>query len=69
MLRATILAAAATRAGALQVGVGARAVRARSSMPAMEAFYDFSANKLDGSAASMADFKGKPVLILNVASL
>jgi glutathione peroxidase len=35
----------------------------------MATFYDFSANTIDGKETSMADFKGKPVLILNVASL
>ena len=32
-------------------------------------FYDFSAKTLDGKDQSMSDYKGKPVLILNVASL
>jgi len=43
-------------------------VRAMSS-PTMSAFFDFSATKLDGSEGSMAACKGKPTLILNVASL
>ena len=32
-------------------------------------FYDFSATTLDGKDTKMSDYKGKPVLILNVASL
>lgn len=31
-------------------------------------FLDFKFNLLDGSAASMADFKGKKIVVLNVAS-
>lgn len=31
--------------------------------------HDFSANLLDGTAKKLADYKGKPTLILNVASL
>jgi glutathione peroxidase-family protein len=50
------------------VGFGARGARARSSSPSMS-FFEFTANKLDGAATSMEAFKGKPVLILNVASL
>lgn len=42
---------------------------ARMSSPAMSAFYDFSATTLDGKATSMKEYEGKPVLILNVASL
>ena len=34
----------------------------------MSGFYDFSARRLDGSEQSMQDFKGKVVLIVNVAS-
>jgi len=35
----------------------------------MAGFYDFSATTIDGKAAPMSAYKGKPVLILNVASL
>ena len=31
--------------------------------------YDFTCKTIDGSAKPLADFKGKPALILNVASL
>ena len=71
MLRATMLCAVASRAAAFGVSARASTVSSvrRMSAPAMGSFYDFKANKLDGSAASMDAFKGKPVLILNVASL
>ena len=42
---------------------------ARMSTVNMAGFYDFSATKIDGSAAPMSAYKGKPTLILNVASL
>jgi len=42
---------------------------ARMMSPNMATFYDFSANTLDGKSTAMSDYKGKPVLILNVASL
>ena len=42
---------------------------ARMSTVNMAGFYDFSAAKIDGSAAPMSAYKGKPTLILNVASL
>jgi glutathione peroxidase len=34
----------------------------------MSAFHEFSARRLDGSTQSMADYKGKVLLIVNVAS-
>lgn len=45
-----------------------RAVRTAVS-PTMSAFYDLSAPKIDGTPSSFSAYKGKPVLILNVASL
>ena len=68
MLKVSLLALAAGRAAGLQVGAAARAVRTRVSMPSMS-FFDFSAKTLDGKTLKMSDLKGKPVLILNVASL
>ena len=50
---------ALTRAGAV----------GRMAAAEMSAFYDFSANTIEGATTSMSDYKGKPVLILNVASL
>jgi glutathione peroxidase-family protein len=35
----------------------------------MASLYDFSETKLGGGEVSMADFKGKPTVIVNVASL
>jgi len=35
----------------------------------MADLYDFSAKTLDGKDVKFSDYKGKPVLILNVASL
>ena len=53
------------------LGGGAFRVLTRSSRVsfAQADFYDFSAKTLDGKETSMSDFKGKPTLILNVASL
>ncbi|HEY4200062.1 MAG TPA: glutathione peroxidase [Devosiaceae bacterium] len=34
----------------------------------MSSFYDFSARRLDGAPASMADYRNKVVLVVNVAS-
>jgi cytochrome oxidase Cu insertion factor (SCO1/SenC/PrrC family) len=45
---------------------------ARSSPRAhvsMETLADFSANTIDGKEVDLSTFKGKPTLILNVASL
>ena len=41
----------------------------RATMPAMASLYDFEATSLDGKKMPMSAYKGKPVLILNVASL
>ncbi len=37
-------------------------------MPATRSFHDFSVRTLDGKALPMARFRGKPLLIVNVAS-
>ncbi len=37
-------------------------------MPATKSFYDFSARSLDGKALPMSRYRGKPLLIVNVAS-
>jgi len=66
MLRVALLAASTHSAASLAVGSMARA---QSRAAVGMSFYDYSATKLDGTALSMSDFKGKPVLILNVASL
>jgi glutathione peroxidase len=36
--------------------------------PSATSFYQFTVNSLDGKPVSMSDFKGKKVVILNVAS-
>ena len=66
-----MLLAAAGRASGFGMAAGRMPVRAlaRAASPQMASLYDFSSTKIDGSALSMSDFKGKPVLILNVASL
>jgi len=68
MIRTVTIAAVATGASAFGVGGFARNVPTRAAAPVMD-FYSFSGNTIDGKATSMADYKGKPVLILNVASL
>ena len=71
MLRlATVGLAATSVAGFSANGPMAMRTSARTmSNVNMATFYDFSANTIDGKPTSMSDFKGKPVLILNVASL
>jgi len=54
---------------ALNVGARAMLSSARMSSVAMASFHDFSATTLDGKETSFADYKGKPTLVLNVASL
>ena len=66
MLRLSALALA-TSANALAVG-SMRMASVRAAAPSMS-LYDFSGTAIDGSAKSFGDYKGKPVLILNVASL
>ena len=72
MLRVATLALSTASAYGFAPGHAA-AVRphgARTAVsPTMSAFYDFSATKIDGTAAEFSSYKGKPVLILNVASL
>ena len=67
MLKMALLMGVAGRATAFGA-VGRAAVRTRVTTPSM-GFYDFSATTIAGAASKMSDFKGKPVLILNVASL
>jgi hypothetical protein len=70
-LRCAIVAAAVGRAagyGLSNAMPGAHTVR-RASSASMSAFYDFTASTIDGKETSMSAYKGKPVLIVNVASL
>ena len=69
MLRATMLCGLASGASAFGLAsVSPLSSVRRMSSPEMS-FFDFKATKIDGSEVSMADYKGKPTLILNVASL
>ena len=69
MLKVTLVATASAAAHGFAMG-GARAgAVGRMAAAEMSAFYDFSANTIEGTTTSMSDYKGKPVLILNVASL
>jgi len=65
------LAAQSVQSFTLQSNFASSRVISRASASAvqMASFYDFSASTLDGKEASMKDFEGKPVLILNVATL
>jgi hypothetical protein len=56
-------------AGAYTLGAAASRTMVRATMPAMASLYDFEATSLDGKKMPMSAYKGKPVLILNVASL
>jgi cytochrome oxidase Cu insertion factor (SCO1/SenC/PrrC family) len=72
MLRFATFGLAATSVAGFSAHGGSLAMRTTGrsmSNVNMATFYDFSANTIDGKETSMADFKGKPVLILNVASL
>lgn len=72
MLRVSAIALAAQSAYGFTVGAApAMHVQStRMSSPSMASLYDFSANSLTGGKEKkFADYKGKPVLILNVASL
>lgn len=42
--------------------------RVRPKLSAMDNFYSFKVKKADGSTMSLEQFKGKPVLVVNVAS-
>ena len=59
----------AARASALNIGTSVRGVAGRAGTPAMKGFYDFSAPLNNGKTQKMNAYKGKPTLILNVASL
>lgn len=49
--------------------VGASATRSFASKVSMSTMHDFTVSKPDGSSMSMGDYKGKPTLVVNVASL
>jgi cytochrome oxidase Cu insertion factor (SCO1/SenC/PrrC family) len=69
MLCKVSVALLAASASGLSLGRPAMVSRGRSSSVSMATLYDFSANQIDGTPVKFDAFKGKPVLILNVASL
>jgi hypothetical protein len=71
LVKLSVLALAPGAAEAFAMGGagGARAAARGVSSVRMSDFYDFKLDGLSGGSMSMSDYKGKPVLILNVASL
>jgi len=72
MLRVAVFGLACGNAAAFTVmnaPRGARTSQRTMVSPIMADFYDFSGTTLSGDEMSMSSLKGKPVLILNVASL
>lgn len=67
MLRLLVGSSLATAAAFSVGGAPARGV-ARAAV-SMASLHDFAATALDGTEVAMSGFQGKPVLILNVASL
>ena len=66
MLR--LLVGSLAGAAAFNVG-GAPASRGLARAAVSMNFHDFSATALDGSEVDMSAYKGKPILVLNIASL
>jgi cytochrome oxidase Cu insertion factor (SCO1/SenC/PrrC family) len=66
LVGSTLAGAAAFSMGG--AGAAGRGVSARAAV-SMASFHDFSATAMGGKDVSMSDFKGKPILVLNVASL
>jgi cytochrome oxidase Cu insertion factor (SCO1/SenC/PrrC family) len=59
-----------TLASASAFSMGGSVARSNSRAAVqMASFHDFKATALDGTEVDMASYKGKPVLVLNVASL
>lgn len=69
MLRITTIALSTSAAYGFVAGSAPATRGMRSASPAMSVFFDQSATALDGSAVDFSAYKGKPTLILNVASL
>ena len=70
MLRLSAIALSVQGGHAFAVGAASPTrTHSLASMPVMSSLYDFSANTIDGKAIDFNAFKGKPVLVLNVASL
>jgi len=55
--------------GAAAFSVGGVASTRTSRAAVSMGFHDFKATGLDGAEVDMASFKGKPIVVLNVASL
>jgi len=71
MLRPLVIALASQSAAGFMVGgaAPARGAQGQVSEVMMASLYDFEATSLAGDSVSMSAYKGKPTLILNVASL
>jgi len=67
MLR--LLVGSLAGAAAFNVGGGVPTSRGLSRAAVSMSFHDFKATALDGSEVDMSSFKGKPILVLNIASL
>jgi hypothetical protein len=70
-VRVGLLAALSGGAECFSMGVSARGavVNMHSKVSAEMSFFDQSATAIGGETVSMSTMKGKPTLILNVASL
>eukprot|EP00967_Tisochrysis_lutea_P075674 scaffold102030_cov32-Tisochrysis_lutea.AAC.3 len=68
LFKASVALLAASASG-LSLGRPAVGARMRASSVSMASLYDFEANTIDGKPVKFDSFKGKPTLILNVASL
>jgi cytochrome oxidase Cu insertion factor (SCO1/SenC/PrrC family) len=69
MLAKVSVALLAASASGLSLGRPAVASRGRTSSVSMATLYDFEANKIDGTPMKFDALKGKPALIMNVATL
>jgi hypothetical protein len=67
-LKMSLLATCAGSAAALTMGARPMRNFGRTSSPAMS-FFDYESKTIGGEPMKMDAFKGKPALILNVASL
>jgi glutathione peroxidase len=56
-------------ASAFSMGGAPPAAHGSRAAVQMASFYDFSATTIDGKKVDFSSYKGKPVLILNIASL
>jgi len=68
MLKVLVGTLAGASAFSMTGGVGATRASSRAAV-SMANFHDFSATGIDGKEVKMSDLKGKPIVVLNVASL